>query len=139
MTEIIIVNAARCLECGDVIESKHRHDFKQCSCAALFVDGGTDYIRRGWKSPARFTNLNVTVDPALATSHIQYFLWLEAEATRLDVDEEEIPAFHGGQDGAIRSWLESLDGNPILFGVLADITPEKEHINDEGSGPAKEL
>ena len=45
----IIRNAAQCRKCGDVIESKHRHDFKWCSCHSIFVDGGTDYIRRGGK------------------------------------------------------------------------------------------
>lgn len=40
-------NMAKCLLCGDVIESKNRHDFVECSCRNLFVDGGTSYLRRG--------------------------------------------------------------------------------------------
>ena len=36
----------KCKKCGDVIESKSRHDFKSCSCGAVSVDGGLDYIRR---------------------------------------------------------------------------------------------
>ena len=40
-------NAAKCAKCGDIIESKTRHDFVKCSCGAIFVDGGHDYIRRG--------------------------------------------------------------------------------------------
>lgn len=47
VVEKIKRNAARCLKCGDVIESKHRHDFRACSCGAIFVDGGLDYLRRG--------------------------------------------------------------------------------------------
>ena len=43
----IIRNSARCRNCGDEIESKHRHDFVVCKCGAIFVDGGKDYIRRG--------------------------------------------------------------------------------------------
>lgn len=43
----MIRNIAKCKKCGDIIESKHRHDFVQCSCGAIFVDGGNDYIRRG--------------------------------------------------------------------------------------------
>lgn len=39
-------NRAGCTTCGDVIESKHVHDFKTCSCGALSVDGGAHYIRR---------------------------------------------------------------------------------------------
>jgi hypothetical protein len=36
----LIRNAARCLLCGDEIESKHRHDLQSCSCGNLSVDGG---------------------------------------------------------------------------------------------------
>jgi hypothetical protein len=42
----IIRNRAKCLRCGDILESKYRHDFKICSCGKLSVDGGTAYIRR---------------------------------------------------------------------------------------------
>jgi len=41
----IIRNVARCKKCGDVIESKHRHDYVSCKCGAIAVDGGTCYIR----------------------------------------------------------------------------------------------
>lgn len=44
--EIILRNSARCLHCGEEIESTHRHDFKWCRCGKLGVDGGHDYIRR---------------------------------------------------------------------------------------------
>jgi hypothetical protein len=38
----------RCLNCKEVLESKHRHDFKKCSCENhAFVDGGKDYCRIG--------------------------------------------------------------------------------------------
>jgi hypothetical protein len=42
-----IRNAAQCAKCGDVVESKSRHDFSGCSCGAIFVDGGLDYLRGG--------------------------------------------------------------------------------------------
>ncbi len=42
-----IVNRCRCKNCGDIIESKHRHDFVRCLCGSIFTDGGVDYIRRG--------------------------------------------------------------------------------------------
>ena len=47
---MIKVNKAKCLKCGDVIESSHRHDFVTCSCGNLSVDGGHDYLKRGFKS-----------------------------------------------------------------------------------------
>lgn len=42
----IIKNAIRCKNCGDVIVSEHRHDFKYCSCKMVAVDGGNSYLRR---------------------------------------------------------------------------------------------
>lgn len=42
----IISNAIQCKHCGDIIESKHRHDFVTCSCGCCSVDGGLDYFRR---------------------------------------------------------------------------------------------
>lgn len=46
----IIHNRIKCKICGDIIESKHRHDFVSCKCGACFTDGGHDYIRRGWSA-----------------------------------------------------------------------------------------
>lgn len=43
------VNAVRCLYCGDIIQSRSRHDFVYCSCKNTFVDGGLDYQRVGGK------------------------------------------------------------------------------------------
>ena len=55
----IIRNAAQCNLCGDIIESKSVHDFKQCSCGAIFVDGGREYLRRGYKNEECITDLSV--------------------------------------------------------------------------------
>lgn len=43
----ILKNKAQCRLCGNIIESKYRHDFVRCECGAIFVDGGKDYMRRG--------------------------------------------------------------------------------------------
>ncbi|HUU88363.1 MAG TPA: hypothetical protein VMX17_11520 [Candidatus Glassbacteria bacterium] len=45
----IIRNRAKCALCRKVIESHFRHDFVECSCRSIFVDGGKDYLRRGGK------------------------------------------------------------------------------------------
>lgn len=47
MNKKLIHNRIKCLKCGDIIESTHRHDWVQCSCGACFVDGGHDYMRIG--------------------------------------------------------------------------------------------
>ena len=49
---IILSNKIQCKQCGDVIESKHVHDFKMCECNAVGVDGGRDYLRRIGIDPA---------------------------------------------------------------------------------------
>lgn len=60
----IIRNAVKCLTCGDVIESKHRHDFVKCSCGGIAVDGGHDYLRLVGDGP--WEDLSVLEDiPAL--------------------------------------------------------------------------
>lgn len=46
----IVRNAAVCLDCGDEIESTHRHDMRFCSCGKVAVDGGTAYLRRVFSS-----------------------------------------------------------------------------------------
>lgn len=55
----IIRNSAKCLGCGDELESVHRHDFKFCSCGALAVDGGKDYIRRLYKESVPFEDTSI--------------------------------------------------------------------------------
>lgn len=52
----------RCLICNDVIESMYRHDFKYCSCKAVFVDGGNDYFRYGG-DPGTFEIIRTVVPP----------------------------------------------------------------------------
>lgn len=41
------VNGVKCKECGDIVYSRARHDFRTCSCGKTFVDGGFDYLRYG--------------------------------------------------------------------------------------------
>src|SRR6478735_11820950 len=41
----LVANKIKCLTCGDIIESLHRHDFKLCSCQKVGVDGGLEYSR----------------------------------------------------------------------------------------------
>jgi len=55
----IKVNRARCLKCGHIVESLHRHDFVWCPCKSIAVDGGKDYLRRvfgdmGWEELSEF-------------------------------------------------------------------------------------
>ena len=57
--EKIIHNKIQCNYCKDIIESMHRRDFKSCKCGTVCVDGGHDYIRRGYThSKNDFTELS---------------------------------------------------------------------------------
>ena len=44
--DTIIHNRIRCKKCGEIIGSHTVHEFKWCSCGAVAVDGGKDYLRR---------------------------------------------------------------------------------------------
>ncbi len=39
-------NAVKCTKCNDVIRSKNRHDYVECSCGSIAVDGGSWYCKR---------------------------------------------------------------------------------------------
>lgn len=43
---MIIENRVVCHTCGEDIFSKNRHDFVTCTCGAISVDGGQEYLRR---------------------------------------------------------------------------------------------
>ena len=44
--EEIISNKIKCKKSGDIIEAKSTNDYKRCSCGAVAVDGGKDYLKR---------------------------------------------------------------------------------------------
>lgn len=47
----MVLNRVKCLECGEILTSYHRHDYKTCKCENVtMVDGGLDYQRLGGKS-----------------------------------------------------------------------------------------
>ena len=60
--DVVKINKAKCLACGDIIESKHNHDFVTCSCGNISVDGGLYYLRRCVKDFAKFEDLSETVE-----------------------------------------------------------------------------
>ena len=46
--EQIVLSTATCKKCGDVLISRHRHDYVMCTCDnKTMLDGGTDYQRYG--------------------------------------------------------------------------------------------
>lgn len=70
--EIVQVNAAECVWCGKILRSYTRHDFKSHSCKVkegsyFMVDGGLEYVRRGWSGGKKqgecFAERSVVFDP----------------------------------------------------------------------------
>lgn len=59
--EEIIENKIKCKHCGDIIESKHVHDYKQCSCGKVAVDGGHCYLRRSFKSSPKEDYIDLSI------------------------------------------------------------------------------
>ena len=58
----ITKNAIQCKLCGEVIESKHVHDFVQCKCGACAVDGGHDYLRRCFRDKDCYIDLSKSIE-----------------------------------------------------------------------------
>jgi hypothetical protein len=52
-------NSVECLECGDKIRSRNKHDFRSCKCGSVSVDGGSDYLKRAFKSPESYKETSV--------------------------------------------------------------------------------
>jgi hypothetical protein len=44
--KLIIRNKIRCKRCLDIVESTLVYECKFCSCGAVGVDGGREYLRR---------------------------------------------------------------------------------------------
>lgn len=58
----IISNSLKCLECNEAIWSAHRHDFVECSCGKIAVDGGMDYMRRVGNGSYEDTSMTMNED-----------------------------------------------------------------------------
>lgn len=54
----IIVNKIMCNHCGDIIESTYIHDYKQCKCGRCSIDGGHEYLKRGFQEQNDYKDLS---------------------------------------------------------------------------------
>jgi hypothetical protein len=61
-------NRAKCKLCNEIIESFHQHDYIECKCKEISIDGGNHYLKAGakdWKNFIRIDDndkeINVTV------------------------------------------------------------------------------
>jgi hypothetical protein len=74
---MILSNRAKCLKCEDVIFSASVHDFKSCKCDNIFVDGGMDYIRHGWKDALAYKDLSVEVEDGVFKACEEVLEWCD--------------------------------------------------------------
>lgn len=65
----IIKNQIMCNSCFDVIESTHRHDYKQCKCKKVSVDGGNEYLKRSFQTGATYEELSIYDDEDFSHTH----------------------------------------------------------------------
>lgn len=57
----------KCLVCGTILESRHRHDYVVCPCTnAAVLDGGLDYVRCGAADRDKIELLTEYVDSDVA-------------------------------------------------------------------------
>lgn len=59
---IILVNRAKCKLCEQTVQSNSVHDYVTCVCGNLSVDGGTYYLKRGFKEQDSYIELSVYSD-----------------------------------------------------------------------------
>ena len=59
----IVYNAIKCLECGETIVSRSRHDYVTCGCPnGAMVDGGNEYERYGAKDMDKIEAKHIYAD-----------------------------------------------------------------------------
>ena len=59
----LVYNGVKCLECGETIVSRTRHDYVLCGCPNLaMADGGLDYMRYGANDMSKIKTIEVYAD-----------------------------------------------------------------------------
>lgn len=72
----VLYNSVECLSCGEVLVTRYRHDFKQCSCDnGTFIDGGRSlFSRLGGKDLNNLKHFTVTSEDPFELQR-EYFEW----------------------------------------------------------------
>lgn len=69
------VSSIKCPACGDVIYSRTRHDMHYCSCGAVAIDGGRDYVKISAKPEIEIQSIRVEQIEVDATEKDLYDDW----------------------------------------------------------------
>lgn len=74
---MILLNRAKCLRCGDLIFSASVHDYRQCTCGNIFVDGGMEYIRHGFIDKSMYENKSLSIPEETYEACLEALKWAE--------------------------------------------------------------
>lgn len=69
----IVSNQVQCSSCGDSPYSAHHHDYKECKCGFVAVDGGQSYLRRVFHSSTtkeHYQERSIVADKSLCITWI---------------------------------------------------------------------
>lgn len=114
---MIIHNRARCHLCGQTIESTFRHHFVTCPCGNLSVDGGTDYLRRGFaKGRDTWTDESIEVKVDDSVPYQWYPTLIEGIREMLEND----PSLRDIEIIGTRG-ITYEGGNPMRRDIIGDI------------------
>jgi hypothetical protein len=70
----ILINQAKCTKCGDTPISTHRHDYVECSCGNIAVDGGMEYLKRSGDLSG-YEDMSVSLDKDLCIDIVKAISW----------------------------------------------------------------
>lgn len=106
---MIIRNAAKCNKCGDVIQSVSRHDFVECKCKAIYVDGGNEYLRSGGDRKD-FVSLYVGTNKPFVpeSAHLEHTTIILAAHHSTTCAGQQCP-LHKRTDHEMRGWEQGVE------------------------------
>lgn len=119
---MIIRNAAKCGDCKDIIQSTSVHDYIECSCGAIAVDGGNQYFR-AVGNKENFIPLYVATD----NKYIPFSVQLENSELTIAAHHPDTCAgkqcpLHKRTDHEMRGWVQAVDMIGSTF-VMIRICP----------------
>ena len=67
----LIRNRAKCLKCGDIIESTQIHQMVHCSCRNIYVDGGLDIAIMVGKMKKKYLDMSEYLEENLELNKLR--------------------------------------------------------------------
>ena len=77
----VTVTTAKCPKCGDIIYSRAKTDARKCSCGALYVTGGFDFLEIGFDNTVNPDDVKIE-ETSIPASEIRLYLDWESVANK---------------------------------------------------------